>query len=116
MVNEAIKRIEEQQKKHDKFSPVYQVGEQLKDICRESPEEAELILRDLDNKDMSIVAAEKRIKAFADSHKKGNCACVPWQEADRILREFYGLSPKRFGIDSAAPKTDSGTINLADFM
>ena len=42
MVKETIRKIEEQQKKYDEFTPQYQVGEQLKDICRRSPEQADL--------------------------------------------------------------------------
>ena len=37
MVNEVVKKIEAQQKSLDEFSPAYQVGEQLKDICRSCP-------------------------------------------------------------------------------
>lgn len=67
------------------------VGQQLKDICREEPVSAELIAQDMENPAMGIVAAEKRIKAFADDHKTGNFFCVAPQEADKILRKFYGL-------------------------
>ncbi len=116
MINSAIERIIEQQKGFDEFSTVYQVGEQLKDICQESPEEAELIFQDLNNKSMSIVEAEKKIKAFADKHKKGNSSCCPPKEADRILREFYGLEPKQYGKAETKAKPENKTVNLADFF
>lgn len=110
MVNEVVKKIEAQQKGLDEFSPAYQVGEQLKDICRSCPEQADLILRDLDNPEMSIVKAERKIKEFADKYKKGNCSCCPPQMADKILRDFYGLAP------ADAPKPASDILNLADFL
>lgn len=88
----AIAAIEAQQAELKGRSPQWMVGEQLKDICRMEPRNAELIAQDLENESMSIVAAEKKIKAFADGHKTGNFSCVTPMEADRILREFYGLS------------------------
>ena len=52
----------------------------LKDAKKEAGANAAILSR-----------AEKMIKAYADSHKTGNFACVTPAEADRILREFYGL-------------------------
>ena len=59
---------------------------------------------------MSIVEAEKKIKAFADSHKSGGFACVTPAESDRILREFYGLPQRQ---ESGA--TGLLGLDLADF-
>ena len=87
----AIRAIEAQQAKVKPRSPQWMVGEQLKDICRREPKSAELIVQDLKVEDMSITAAEKKIKAFADKHKTGNFSCVTPDEADGILRKFYGL-------------------------
>lgn len=91
VIEQAIAAIEKQQTEVKERSPQWMVGEQLKDICRREPQNAELILQDLSVKEMSITAAEKKIKAFADKNKTGNFACVTPMEADRILREFYGL-------------------------
>ncbi len=111
MVNEVIKKIEAQQKGLDEFSPAYQVGEQLKDICRSCLEQADLLFKDLDNPAMSIVKAEQKIKEFADKHKTGKSSCCPPKMADKILRDFYGLAP------ADAPKpASSGILDLADFM
>ena len=90
-VDSAIAKLREQQSKVKDRSPQWMVAEQLIDICRMEPASAELIAQDLDNPAMSITKAEKKIKAFADSHKTGNFSCVTPMEADRILREFYGL-------------------------
>lgn len=102
-LEKAIAAIEAQQP--EERSAVWMVGEQLKDILREEPKYAALILTDLENKSMSITECEKQIHAFADKHKKGNFACVIPTESDRIIREFYGL-----------PQRGAGTIDLTDFM
>lgn len=108
----------------------WMVGEQLKDICRMEPRSAELIAQDLENKDMSITAAEKKIKAFADKNKTGNFSCVTPAEADRILREFYGLPEPAEGptdpianqppVPSSRPEPEPPAyreiINLDDFL
>ena len=108
----AFAMLEEQQSKVQARSPQWMVGEQLKDICRQEPQSAELIAQDLENPAMSIRSAEKKIKAYADGHKTGSFACVTPAEADRILREFYGLpSP---GGEEEAPGAQA--LNLADFL
>ena len=115
--NQAIRAIEEQQKKVKERSAPWMVGEQLKDICRREPASAELICQDLQVEAMSIVEAEKKIKAYADKHKTGNFACVTPAEAEGILREFYGLSTERAGLDPATTAKGAGApINLLDFL
>ncbi len=111
MVNEAIRKIEEQQKKYTEKDKQYWVAEQLKDICRACPEQADLIHKDLDNSAMSIKEAEKKIHEYAKDHG----GCCPGPVADKILREFYGLSllPEK---PSEPPKTSANFIDLADFM
>ena len=100
-IGKAIAAIEEQQKSVKARSAPWMVGEQLKDICRREPASAELIAQDLAVKEMSITKAEEKIKAFADKNKTGNFACVTPMEAEKILREFYGL-PEPFD-DGGAP-------------
>ncbi len=114
MVNEVIKKIEAQQKKLKPGEIAFYVGEQLKDICRSVPEQAELILHDLDNPEMSIVKAEAKIEKYASEHRQGKSGCCPPQEADRILREFYGLAPA--SVSSAPEAEKSEIIDLADFF
>lgn len=110
MFEEAILMLKEQQSKVKERSAPWMVAEQLMDICRRESASAELIAQDLENEKMSIVEAEKQIKAFADKHKTGSFACVTPVEAENILREFYGLP--RPG--EAAPVGIS--LNLADFL
>ena len=114
MIERAMSMLEEQQSKVQARSPQWMVGEQLKDICRQEPHCAELIAQDLENPAMSITEAEKKIKAFSDAHKIGNFGCVTPAEADRILREFYGLpSP---GDEQEAPSAGAPVLSLADFL
>lgn len=113
--DQAIHAIEEQQRKVKERSAPWMVGEQLKDICRREPKSAELICQDLQNESMSIVEAEKKIKAFADKNKTGNFACVTPMEADRILREFYGL-PKEDDAQAAPAPSGNAPINIMDFL
>lgn len=107
MVDKAIAMIEKQQEAVKPRSTQWMVGEQLKDICRRELHSAELIAQDLEVEKMSITEAEKKIKAFADANKTGNFACVTPVEAEKILREFYGL-PEPFD-DGGAP--DRGEEN-----
>lgn len=111
----AIKRLQEQQSKVKERSPQWMVAQQLMDLVRAEPQCAELLAQDLEVEAMSITEAEKKIKAFADSHKTGSFACVTPVESDRILREFYGLPvrPDRTG-DGLEP-TGGLSLDLADF-
>lgn len=115
----AKSKIEAQQAKVKPRSPQWMVGEQLKDICRQEPRSAELIAQDLENEAMSITEAEKKIKAYADGHKTGNFSCVIPAEADRILREFYGLPGMVDSFESPMPPPSSPVqklVDLADYL
>lgn len=91
-------------------TPVYMVGQQLKDICREDPHCAEVVAQDLQNKSMSLDNCEKKIKAWADAQKrKGNCVCVPPDVAEKIIREFYGLPERAAEKAVAAPPASTAS-------
>lgn len=105
-----FEKISEQQPKER--TAVWMVGEQLKDIIRGEPHLQRIVLQDLENESMSIANCEKKIKAFADKHKTGNFSCVTPAEADRIIREFYGLSG---GHTSLPPSGGSKVIDLSAF-
>ena len=113
-----FEKIEAQQAKEPGRTDAWMVGEQLKDISRAEPRSAELIDKDLDVKEMSIKAAAAKIKAFADKHKTGNFACVTPMEADKILREFYGLGKAEGDAGGVGPykKPESKIIDLGDFL
>ena len=114
---QAIQAIEAQQKTVKQRSPQWMVGEQLKDICRMETGSAELIARDLQVKGMGIIAAEQKIKVFADAHKTGSFSCVTPVEADRILREFYGLPiAGEFAPDPVPARDEGNVLRLEDFF
>ena len=111
----AVIALEAQQAKVKDRSPQWMVAEQLKDICRQEPQSAELVAQDLQVEAMSITEAEKKIKAYADSHKTGSFSCVAPAEADRILREFYGL-PSLDEVKDAPTKKKKKRVDIADFL
>ena len=120
---EAIAALAAQQDKVKPRSPQWMVAEQLKDICRREPKSAELIAQDLRLESMSITEAEKKIKAYADGHKTGNFSCVTPIEADRILREFYGLpepetapAPESVPAPPPLPAQKRRIVDLSDFL
>ncbi len=107
----AVSKLQAQQGKVKARSAPWMVAEQFMDICRREPASAELIAQDLDSKEMSIECAEKKIKAYADTHKSGGFSCVTPAEAEDILRKFYGLP-----APGAAPEDAICGLSLADFM
>lgn len=112
MVYEAMDKLRAQQSKVKERSAPWMVAEQLMDICRREPESAALIAQDLDNPEMGIVQAERKIKAYAGAHKTGNFSCVSPAEAEDILRKFYGL-PKPGAEQSPRAAV---SVDLADFF
>ena len=112
MEKQVIAKITEQQTGKEN-TPVFYVGEQLKEICSRYPGAAEIILTDLNNPDMSIVAAEKRIKAYADENKgSARSFCVSPAVAEKILCEFYGIHTEA----ATTPKLTNSFIDLEDFI
>ena len=98
---------------------VWMVGMQLMDICHAEPECVGILAEDLQNENMSLAECEKKIKAYADKHRTGNCAVVPPNVAEDIIREFYGL-PKAGAqvLQLVQPKKEetSGGLSLDDFL
>lgn len=114
VVDDVIKKIAEQQKGRE-GSAAFIVGEQLKEICITYKGAAELVIQDLANEQMSIVEAEKKIKAYADSHKKGNFAFVPPNVAEDIICKFYGIVKDR-AEDKYEMAVKHNILTLADLM
>lgn len=93
-------------------------GEQLKEIC-EDPECARIALEDLEHESMGLKACAAKIKDYADQHraKGARFSFTPPKEADRIIREFYGLPGGAVGRVTPAPAGDGGDfLNLEDFL
>lgn len=110
------------QVKGTEYTPVWGVAQQLKDILRADPSLEEIVDKDLEAKGMSVADCEKKIKARADAihkEKKLKGVCIPPQEAEKIIREFYGLP--EIGAaepEPAAPAAeDTGDgLDLSDFF
>lgn len=119
----AIEAITQQQSKLQKNSAPFFVGEQLKDILSGTPSTAGIVLQDLKTAGMGIADCEKKIADFASKHRTGSTGCCPPMEADRIIREFYGIP--LVGVDlangpdwtaNAKPAQKQKKVNLADFL
>lgn len=98
---------------------VWMVGEQLKDIARESEETAEILEKDLGVPEMGLKQAAAQLQKAADKKRGGmrgdSCVVITPAEADAILRRFYGI-PER---DAApAPEKPGGhkVIDLFDMI
>ena len=116
----ALEKIEAQQKGREGTAP-WMVGEQLKDMLRAEPWLEDLLDKDLDVKEMGLEKAAAKIKEYADKHKTGNFACVTLIQADRILREFYGLPGGEERIATSAPhprndREERKIVRLEDFL
>lgn len=116
MIDTVIRQIEEQQAgKED--TPPYFVGEQLKDIIRNNPQAAEIVGQDLRLKEMSIVECEKKIKKYADEHRKKNFAFVSPQQAEKIICEFYGINQLKPTEQQSKPQpTNEKIVSMADLL
>lgn len=90
---------------------VWMVGEQLKDMIRDCPGWQKLVDQDLEDESMSLSECEKKIKDYADKHRKGNFACVVPSVAEKIIRDFYGLTDEARGA-----RPSGNIINLEDFF
>lgn len=118
-ITAVLDKITAQQSQYKKGFAPWCVGEQLKDILRAQPDAAELVAQDLEQKGMGLADCEKQIAAFAKENRQGNMGFCGPTDADRIIREFYGLPARReeSAATAAAPApARRRTIRLADFM
>lgn len=105
------------------YTTAWGVGQQLKDILRGDPSLEDIVDKDLDVAEMSLEKCEKKIKARADElHKAHNLkqVCIPPQEAEKIIREFYGL-PLAGAAPAPAPApapvtVEEDTLDFGDFL
>ena len=112
-------KIAAQQKGHEN-TDIWVTGQVLVDILHGDPALEDIVDKDLDVEDMSIVNATKRIKAWSDAeHRKTKepFVFVPPDVWQSILREFYGL-PARGASEPAAPVVaeDDELPDFADFL
>ena len=97
--------------------PVWMCGEQLLEMITPDEAASKLVLDDLKHGGMSLQGGEAEIRAFA----RHNGSCCTGQEAERIIRKYFGLpeqteAPKPEPAP-AAPTVPAGNIvNLEDFF
>lgn len=99
MLEKALKLIIEQQGE-DVETNLYGIGEQLKDICKENPQNAELVAKDLEVKEMSLESLGKSFDKYAKARAKNGQSCISLLVADRLIREFYSLGQRQ---ETSAP-------------
>ena len=111
------------QQKGKEYTDVWGVGEQLKDILRSDPSLEEIVSQDLDVKEMSLTAAAKKIKAWADEKHMvsgGKSICVPPSIAEGIIREFYGLpdagAAAQAPVEQCPVQVEDVPLDFADFL
>jgi len=108
-----VEMIEKQQAGHE-GKPRFAVGEQLKGMAREDSRIVDLLIADLDKKELSLEAAEKMLGNYAAKHRGGaNVFCITPLTADKLLREMYGLPEKKV---AASADTPSNVIDLDSFF
>lgn len=115
-INTALAAIEAQQQKHKQGSAPWCVGEQLKDMLRAEPALAPLVEQDLAQPGMDLARCELKIRDFAGKHKDGNVGFCGPADAERIIREFYGLPPRGEAPAQESAKRARKVIRLTDFL
>lgn len=116
----AFEKITAQQQGKE-HTPVWMVGQQLKDMLQDDPTLEEILDKDLDVKGMALADCAAKIKAFADEYHrkiKGNCICIPPDIAEGIIREFYGL-PGICEVQDPAPepvREEEEALDFSDFL
>ena len=106
-LQQALDAISAQQPKAE--DTVFAVGEQLKDILRDAPQLAQIVLEDLKAHKTALKDCEKKIHDYA--HQHGGC-CTP-KAADKIIREHFGLTA---AAPSAAPEPGGVALDLNSFL
>lgn len=121
---QAIKAVEERIACEKQYSPAWCCAQDIIEMCRNEEDSAELILKDMAVKEMGPAECEKKIRALADERHKANggkAACVTAREAEKIIREFYGLrdpGTAHAALSGYQPKQESAAkqIDLDDFF
>lgn len=114
--------IRHQQEGLDETSAAWCVGEQLLEMVAGDEHAAGILAGDLaNNKEMSLVHAERQIKAWVDKNHKGNVGVCTPKKAEEILRAFYGLGEAASAGGNAAgnrglQSTAKDELDLEDFL
>lgn len=114
-------KIGELQGEFNPDSCAFEIGEQLKDICRRDPACEQILLEDLQNPDMGLASADKMLYDWGKKQANGKGGCgISGRKAEELLREFYGLPAAGAAAVTAvkaAPVLDGPfSLNLDDFL
>jgi len=90
------------------------VGTVLLKLCEGDPAAARLVEQDLENPDMSLDKCLETMRQTAKKKQKAGCYYMPPEEAEKIIREFYGI-PSAPRPAATVPK-DSGILDITDLM
>ena len=121
-LEKALAAIAAQQQKHKQGTAPWCVGEQLKEMLRDQPEAAGLVAADLEQDGMGLADCERKIAAFAKAHRSGGVGFCGPADAERIIREFYGMPerPKREERREPEPAAEKKparrAVRLTDFL
>lgn len=111
-------KIGELQAELDPDSSAYEIGEQLKEICRRDLACEQILLEDLQDPDMGLAAADKMLCDWGRNHRVGNCCGISGRKAEQLLREFYGLPAAGTEAPALAPvenpRTASMVVDMSD--
>lgn len=115
--NKALTLIEEQQTTMKKGSAPWCVGEQLKQMLQDQPDAVDVVAADLEQPGMGLADCEKKIAAFAQAHRQGNVGFCGPQDAERIIREFYGMPEQKHRQQAGRPGHSARqSVRLTDFL
>ena len=110
-MNAKLHELIENQRKGHENEPRWMIGEQLLDIASREAGVSEILERDLEIPELSLAAAEKKFKEYADKHHRGGSFCITPKVAEEILREMYGLPG-----GTSRKESSSSFLDLASFL
>lgn len=107
--------IENQQKGHE-TEPVYMIGEQIKELAQREPANIELLEQDLVTDGMKLSDIATRFQEYADkNHGSQKCFCITPKVAEKLIREFFGLSESSSSTSEKASSNET-FIDLSSFL
>lgn len=115
-MKEKLKELIRAQQAGKENLPEYMIGEQLLEMAEGDEKTIELLVNDLQIKEMDLSAAAKQLKQYSDANKgKAQCFCITPIVAEKILRKFYGL-PDKNEQKVVPAEPNRAEINLDDFF
>lgn len=114
-MREELIRIVAEQQSGEENTPIFMIGEQLKEIAEGDDVITDLLIKDLQTDGMKLADAAKELQSYSDKNRKGaKVFCISPKVAEGILRKFYGL-PDDSTSDSSA-SAESSLLDLSSFF